>query len=63
MLENGANVNAKKRDTPLHIASRGECKAFVSLLSENGADVNANDDTGWMPLHWASKNGHEAIIS
>jgi ankyrin repeat protein len=30
---------------------------------ENGADVNANDDFGEMPLYKACFNGHEAIIS
>jgi ankyrin repeat protein len=35
----------------------------VSILLENGADVNAKKNEGWMPLHVASFEGYEAIVA
>jgi len=55
LIENGADVNAKKvdGDTPLHAAAMNGHKAIAELLIENGADVNANSWGGWTPLHCA----------
>lgn len=33
---------------------------FAALA--NNARVNAVDESGWSPLHWAAKNGHEFIV-
>ncbi|MGC8924180.1 MAG: ankyrin repeat domain-containing protein, partial [Candidatus Micrarchaeia archaeon] len=30
----------------------------LKVLIENGADVNAKDNDGWTPAHWATRNGH-----
>lgn len=34
----------------------------VKILIESGADVNIQDDTGYTPLHWATKEGYENIV-
>lgn len=54
-------INAKDRDgkTPLHKAVWGSPKSdAVIVLIANGADVNATNNCGYTPLHWASKHGH-----
>ncbi len=33
------------------------------MLLENGANVNIQEGDGWAPLHYASVNGHEAVVS
>jgi ankyrin repeat protein len=57
LLENGADVNAKRDDlwTPLHLAFNvGKFKAARMLL-EHHADVNARNDDGQAPLHLLSR--------
>ena len=39
--------------TPLLRASYDNLFEFVKLLVENGADVNAQDPSGWTSLHYA----------
>jgi ankyrin repeat protein len=34
----------------------------VRLLPEMGANVAAKDRNGLTALHWATRNGHEAIV-
>jgi len=34
----------------------------VEYLTDNGADVNAKDNNGFAPLHWASFNGHLEVV-
>jgi ankyrin repeat protein len=34
---------------------------MIELLLARGADVNARDDRGWTPLHWAAGKGHKKL--
>jgi ankyrin repeat protein len=34
----------------------------VQLLLSSGAAVEAADSEGWRSLHWASQNGHDAVV-
>jgi len=48
--------------TPLHLAAaRGSLNA-ISLLLQNGADVNAQDDSRSTPMHQASDNGSLEVV-
>jgi len=48
--------------TSLHLASsRGEAE-IVSLLLENGAEVNVKNKFGWTPLQLAASGGHLEVV-
>ena len=38
----------------LEAASRGDEAEVERLLLEHGADIEAKDNHGWTPLHWAA---------
>ncbi|WP_054849042.1 ankyrin repeat domain-containing protein [Vulcanisaeta sp. JCM 14467] len=65
LIKAGANVNVKDPTygmTPLHYAVLGNRLDIVKYLIENGADINARDNTGKTPLHFAAKNGYLDIV-
>ena len=35
----------------------------VSLLIEKGADINVKDNSGRMPLYYASTDGHTEVVN
>ena len=37
--------------------------SVVSLLIQNGADLNVRDNTGRTAVIWASRNGHSSVMS
>lgn len=56
LLMQGANIDAqsdKDGETALHMAARCARADAAKLLLENGADVNARDNSGRAPLHSA----------
>jgi len=48
------NVLNKEKNTPLHYAFRYGYLGFIPLLLKHGANVVAQDDQGWTPLHCAA---------
>uniref|UniRef100_A0A673KQ68 Unconventional myosin-XVI-like n=1 Tax=Sinocyclocheilus rhinocerous TaxID=307959 RepID=A0A673KQ68_9TELE len=59
LVSSGGSVNQQNDDgvTLLHIASASGYKEVVSVLLENGADVQVSDNNYWTPLHLAAKYG------
>lgn len=47
------NLANPERDTILHVATRNDNELAVELLLAAGAEVNARNDYGATPLHWA----------
>ena len=46
-----ANAQSRSKEIPLHIAIRNSLEAVTHLLLDMGADVNAKEGRGKMPLH------------
>ncbi|KAF2308886.1 hypothetical protein GH714_022766 [Hevea brasiliensis] len=58
LLENGANPNAAtgQKFTPLHYAAQRGCRRVLQLLISNGAEIDAQADSG-TPLQEAASRG------
>lgn len=76
LLKHGANVNAQtKRGSmtlpffavenryPLHIAAAQSTPEIVTLLLDNGADIESFDEKGETPLHRAAGVGSVGVVS
>lgn len=64
LIEKGADIEARSPNngTPLTCAAEGNFEAIVEVLLKSSASVNAGDDFGWKPLHWAMVNrGGEGV--
>jgi len=48
--------------TPLHFASIRGNKEIVEILVNNGAEINATNDTCGTPLHISAEYGHFQIV-
>ena len=67
LLAAGADVDAKvggfiRGWTPLHFAARDGYKEIVELLIAEGANVNANNQYGYTPLHLATTKEVAALL-
>jgi len=65
LLENGADVNARERDTnctaSCAAATRGDLR-LLQVLVENSANINLAERSGMTPLHWACQLGNEPMV-
>lgn len=43
-------------------AVKNDHEAIVKLLLDQGANLEAEDDSIQTPLWWAAENGHEALV-
>ena len=59
----GARVSAKNRgdDTPLHNAAQCGQLSVIKSLVKNKAQVNAQNEHGNSPLHYACFNNHAEV--
>jgi ankyrin repeat protein len=69
LIERGADVNARSRNTrfardntPLHAAAANRQVAVVELLVAHGADVNARDGSGFTPLALAANSKSDLVM-
>ncbi|KAL6799179.1 ankyrin repeat-containing domain protein [Trichoderma sp. SZMC 28013] len=46
----------------LHIATQRGHEAMMTLLLDEGFDLESQDEEGWTPLQHAAANGHEAVV-
>lgn len=63
--ESTSLVNEKSHHnnlTMLHIAAAYNSPKIVSILINLGADVNAGDSCGYIPLHYASQKGYQKVL-
>jgi len=57
------NSGDGRKMTALHHAVAGRCSTeLMKLLIDRGADVNAADEEGNTPLHFAARNGYPDVI-
>ena len=64
LVEKGADIEARSpsNGTPLICAAEGNYEAIVEFLLKSGANVNAEDQFGWKPLHRVMVNpGGEGV--
>jgi hypothetical protein len=52
------------RFTLLHLAAYSGLLWLAAKLigSSHEADLSMSDSSGWIPLHWAARNGHDAVV-
>jgi ankyrin repeat protein len=66
LIAAGADVNARttnsQNNLPLHAAAAGKHREIVDLLLDNGADVDARQEGGWVALHEAAQDGDVEMI-
>lgn len=65
LIDWGADVNQMRFDTDataLILAAQKGWLEVVSILLENGAEIEARDREGRTPLSWASGNGHVHVV-
>jgi ankyrin repeat protein len=58
LLKRGAGVNSqdKNKQTPFHLAIKGDWFQLARILLDNGADLNATEIHGTTPLHLLSES-------
>ncbi|ETN85635.1 ankyrin repeat protein [Necator americanus] len=52
----------RKGNTALHIASLAGQSLIVTILVENGANVNVQSLNGFTPLYMAAQENHEDVV-
>jgi ankyrin repeat protein len=63
LIEKGANLDVKINNDPILIWSIKNNKTDITIaLLKKGGDVNAKDNVGWTPLHYAAPHSHVAIV-
>lgn len=61
LLEDGADIDMTLERTALHVAAEKGYAEMVDLLLDNGADVDARDHLGRVPMFLALAGGHHEV--
>ncbi|KAL7037793.1 hypothetical protein ACKWTF_009356 [Chironomus riparius] len=56
------NQTSQDKLTMLHIASAFNAPKILTILTNQGADVNARDSRGYTALHYAAQKGHQKVL-
>lgn len=66
LIAAGADIEVQQKDdhekTPLMIAADEGNLQLLSLLSENGVQVNKSNSNGWTALHFAVCKGNQQVV-
>lgn len=65
LLDKGGDTEARSSNssTPLMCAAEGNYKGIVDILIKSGANIHAEDEFGWKPLHRVLVNrGGEGVV-
>ena len=61
LLRTQGGNTTKELITLIQAATNGDF-ASVQAYLDAGVDINARDNNGWSPLHWAALEGHKDIV-
>ena len=65
LVDHGANIHAitKNGINMLHVSAQGDQPVSLVYFLDKGLDINAQENRGSSPLHWAAFSGSELTLN